>query len=138
LREEKAVLESARKHGPFDERYRVRQKLPAASWDLRLNEDGGDRLEWSAFLARCFPNRRRHDFEALAAYEAYRNTLEPGTAQQRPTLPALPGRRNGRSRNRQAAAPANGRVPVAASSAAVLAWESEGGASAERPAANVP
>lgn len=30
------MLESARKHGPFDERYPVRQKLPAASRDLQL------------------------------------------------------------------------------------------------------
>jgi hypothetical protein len=132
------MFESARKHGPFDERYPARQKLPAPSWDLRLTGDGGDRLEWSAFLARFFPNRRRHDFEALAAYKAYRSALEPGTAQQRPTThQALPGRCDHGSR-RPAASPTIGRGPVAASSAAVLAWESEGGAPAERPAANVP
>jgi hypothetical protein len=133
------MFESARKHGPFDDRYRVRPKLPAPSWDLRLNGDGGDRLEWSAFLARFFPNRRGHDVEALEAYEAYRNTLAQRTPEQRPTTHrTLPGRRNGGSRNRPAAAPANGREPVTASSAAILAWESEGGAPAERPAANVP
>jgi hypothetical protein len=73
------MLESARKHGPFDHRYHVRQKLPAPSWDLRLNGDTGERIEWSAFLARFFPNRRRHDFAALAAYEAYMNSLEQET-----------------------------------------------------------
>ena len=132
------MFESARKHGPFDERYPVRQKLPAASRDLQLDGEGGERLEWSAFLARFYPNRRRHDLEALAAYAAYRNTLERGTAQQRPTTQrALPGRREvdlgSVRRLRQRA-----RVPVSASSAAVLAWESEGGASAERSAAHVP
>jgi len=129
------MFESARKHGPFDERYPVRQKLPAPRWDLRLGREGQERLEWSAFLARFFPNRRRHDLEALAAYEAYRNTLAQRTPEQRPTTHwALAGRRDGRSRNRPAAALAGARVPVAASSAAVLVWESEGGAPAERPA----
>jgi hypothetical protein len=129
------MVESARKHGPFDDRYPLRQKLPAPSRDLRLDGEGEETLEWSAFLARFFPNRRRHDFAALAAYQAYRNTLDRGSAQERPTTQrALPGRRDGGSRNRPAAAPARERVPVASSSAAVLAWESEGGASAERPA----
>jgi hypothetical protein len=127
------MFESARKHGPFDERYRVRQKLPAPRWDLRLGGEGEERLEWSAFLARFFPNRRRHDFAALAAYEAYRNTLEQETPQQRPpTRRALPRRHDGGSRSRQAAAVASTRLPVAASSAAVLTWESEGGAPEER------
>jgi hypothetical protein len=39
-------------------------------------KDGAERLDWSVFLARFFPNRSRHDFEALAAYEAYRNRFE--------------------------------------------------------------
>jgi hypothetical protein len=29
-------------------------------------------LDWHAFRTRFFPHRRRHDLEALAAYEAYR------------------------------------------------------------------
>lgn len=124
---------SARKHGPFDERYPVRQTLPAPRWDLRLDGKGGERLEWSEFLARFFPTRRRHDFAALAAYEAYRNTLKQGTPQQRMTPHrALPGRSDGGSRRSPAAAGASTPVPVAASSAAELAWESEGGASTER------
>jgi hypothetical protein len=121
------MFESARKHGPFDERYPARQKLPAPRWDLRLAGEGEERLEWSAFLARFFANRRRHDFAALAAYEAYRNTLDQRTAQPRTTARRPP-------RSRPAAAVACARVRVAPSSAAVLAWESEGGASAERPA----
>ena len=31
-------------------------------------------LDWRAFKARYFPERRRHDLEALTAYAAYRRT----------------------------------------------------------------
>jgi hypothetical protein len=34
-------------------------------------------LDWSAFLRRYFPGRRRHDLEALKAYEAYRSAAVP-------------------------------------------------------------
>ena len=30
-------------------------------------------LDWTTFSARFFPGRRRHDFQAVKAYEAYRN-----------------------------------------------------------------
>jgi hypothetical protein len=36
-------------------------------------------LDWSAFSARFFPGRRRHDLEALRAYGAYRNLSESDT-----------------------------------------------------------
>jgi hypothetical protein len=29
-------------------------------------------LDWQAFSSRCFPGRRRHDLEALRAYDAYK------------------------------------------------------------------
>jgi len=93
------MVESARKHGPFDRRYPVRPKRASPDWGLRPHESGAQRLEWSAFLARFFPDRHRHDFEALAAYEADRNGID-----------------------------ASRRVRGEASSAALLAWESEGGA----------
>jgi hypothetical protein len=32
----------------------------------------GEKLEWDAFSARYFPERRRHDLDAVAAYGAYR------------------------------------------------------------------
>jgi hypothetical protein len=127
------MVQSARRHGPFDDRQRVRPKLTAPSRDRQPNGDGGERLEWSAFLGRFFPNRRRHDFAAVAAYEAYRNTFDQRTSQQEPTHDALAHLRNGGSRSRPAAAVAGTPVPVTASSAAVLSWESEGGASGERP-----
>jgi hypothetical protein len=69
------MIDSGRKHGPFDFRYPVRRKLAAPIWELQP-QDGPERLEWSVFVARFFPNRRRHDSEALAAYEAYRNALD--------------------------------------------------------------
>ncbi len=31
----------------------------------------GERLDFSAYLARFFPGRRRHDFAAITAYAAY-------------------------------------------------------------------
>ncbi len=32
----------------------------------------GENLAWNAFAARYFPERRRHDLEAVAAYGAYK------------------------------------------------------------------
>ena len=32
----------------------------------------GEKLAWDAFAARYFPERRRHDLEAVAAYGAYK------------------------------------------------------------------
>ena len=32
----------------------------------------GEKLAWDAFAARYFPERRRHDMEAIAAYGAYK------------------------------------------------------------------
>jgi hypothetical protein len=37
-------------------------------------------LDWKAFSARFFPERRRHDPEALHAYGAYRKGLPVGEA----------------------------------------------------------
>jgi len=46
------------------------------------------RLDWTAFSARFFPERRRHDHEAIKAYGACRRELpvaaddSPGVAEQ--------------------------------------------------------
>ena len=32
----------------------------------------GEKLDWDAFSARYFPERRRHDLDAVAAYGAYK------------------------------------------------------------------
>jgi hypothetical protein len=37
-------------------------------------------LDWQAFSARCFPDRRRHDLEVVAAYFKYKEL--PGEAGQ--------------------------------------------------------
>jgi hypothetical protein len=74
------MVEPARRHGPFDTRYPARTKLAATTWELQPDRDGVERLDWSAFVARFFPKRLRHDFEALAAYESYGNALEQASA----------------------------------------------------------
>jgi hypothetical protein len=60
------------KHGPFDPRYPLipHRVSPSSLWRL-----GEERTDWEAFLAGFFPGHRRHDFDALAAYESYRNDL---------------------------------------------------------------
>ena len=34
------------------------------------------RFDWHAFSARFYPNRCRHDLEAIVAYDAYRDRVE--------------------------------------------------------------
>jgi hypothetical protein len=63
-------VEHSRKRGPFDSRYPhiQHEPTPASLWRL-----GEERLDWQGFLGRFFPDSRRHDFDALAAYESYLN-----------------------------------------------------------------
>lgn len=131
------MIDSGRKHGPFDPRYPVRQKIATPVWELQGDRDGQGRLEWSVFLARFFPNRRRHDFEALAAYEAYRNALDRAALRRsRHRRPASTrGRRAGRGvvssrpRAERLVAP-SGAIAAARTTSpapALADWESEGG-----------
>jgi hypothetical protein len=72
--------------------YRPEGRSAASAWE----DDGGrsyvegpvpgpepvasaipDGLDWSAFSILLFPGRRRHDFEAVTAYETYRNGVDP-------------------------------------------------------------
>jgi hypothetical protein len=133
------MVESSRRHGAFDPRYPPRPKFAPPSLGIQPDRDESERLDWSAFLARFFPNRRRHDFRALAAYEAYGNTLEQVPLQHRSgTRRIAPDRRSDASRPHGArrqrhARPAAGKTsePVSvAASPATLTWESEGGATA--------
>jgi len=39
--------------------------------------DAPDGLDWESFHARYFPDRRRHDLEALTAYGTYRSRSRP-------------------------------------------------------------
>ena len=120
-----------RKHGPFDLRYSVRQLTPAPP---SLWHPGEDRLDWYGFLAQYFPRSRRHAADALAAYEAYRNswsgppeTIVParGGVLQATAVRAQgssKARRGERADQRQA-----GRLQVASAPSALKTWEWEGG-----------
>ena len=66
-------IEQSRKHGRFDPRCPPAHFKPAPASLWRLGEE---RLDWQGFLARFFPASRRHDSDALAAYEAYLNDVD--------------------------------------------------------------
>jgi hypothetical protein len=108
------MIELGRRHGAFDVRYPIRRKAAASIWELQRDWDRRGRLEWSVFVAGSFPNGRRHDFEALAAYEAYGNALD--------RAPSL--RRSSISPAKHALAAAGAGMSP---SPALSAWESEGG-----------
>ena len=66
-------IEHSRKHGPFDLRFSpIRHKPAPAS----LRRPGEEPTDWAGFRARLSPACRRHDFDALAAYESYWNDVE--------------------------------------------------------------
>jgi len=113
------MIESGRRHGPFDLRYSIRRKTASPAWELQPDWDCRERLEWSLFVAGSFPNGRRHDFAALAAYEAYGNALDRAGALRRAST----------SRAGRARAAAGARVAMRAvfPTPALSAWESEGG-----------
>jgi hypothetical protein len=71
------MVESSRRHGHFDGRYPGQPRLVERTWVPASVDTDGDQLDWSAFLSRFFPNRRRHDRAALAAYRAYKHWLVP-------------------------------------------------------------
>jgi len=86
----------------------------------RLGADGGSsgtglsqRLDWSLFLARYFPRRRRHDLEALTAYGEYRSSPEIG----------LPSATEGTAFEES--------QPISPEPAAVDAWEDDGGSTSD-------
>ena len=64
-----------------------------------------DELDWTAFQVRYFPEARRHDLKAIAAYGVYKSSRHP-------TREAKPAHAT--------EAPANGATDT---------WEGEGGAS---------
>ena len=67
------MVEPARRHGHFDPRFDVAAAPARTSGDLGVpaapRPSSG--LEWYGFTASMFPESRRHDGEALKAYEAY-------------------------------------------------------------------
>lgn len=46
-------------------------------------------LDWQAFQSRCFPERRRHDLKALAAYSAYKRRPRETAARDEVTVTAV-------------------------------------------------
>lgn len=122
------MIASGRRHGAFDMRYPTRRKTAARAWELQRDRT---RLEWSVFVASSFPNRRRHDFQALAAYEAYGNALDRGSpprpSSTRGSASDTEVDRGGGSPPRARRAPSGGGLETASPSPALLVWESEGG-----------
>jgi hypothetical protein len=66
------MIESPRKQGHFDPRYGSFD-APELAQDHMSGGESPAGLDWYAFLACYFPGRRRHDLEALKAYEAHRS-----------------------------------------------------------------
>jgi hypothetical protein len=115
-------IEHSRKHGPFDSRCPpIRHKpAPASLWRL-----GEERTDWQGFLARFYPGCRRHDFDALAAYEAYCNDAEVRRVDDSRVLGSLSAAVH-LARSEDARSGGNGEEPPAA--AETERWEGEGGA----------
>ena len=69
-------VEASRTHGPFDPRWPKRpvridgDRLTTALSGL---EDVREGLDWDAFSTCYFPGRRRHDLEAICAYQEYQH-----------------------------------------------------------------
>jgi hypothetical protein len=76
-------VEASRKHGSFDTRWPCvrndNSHVLAAAPRLSARE-AAEALDWQAFSARYFPERRRHDSESVSAYAAYKQGREWRTA----------------------------------------------------------
>jgi hypothetical protein len=69
-------VEASRRHGAFDLRWpaqRVRGAAGRPAAALTGLGDVPDGLAWDAFSARYVGERRRHDLEAISAYDAYKH-----------------------------------------------------------------
>jgi hypothetical protein len=69
------MIEPSRRHGHFDPRFSIQRaaaERPRANGPTDIEELPLG-LDWVAFTGRLFPGRRSHDFEALKAYEAYKD-----------------------------------------------------------------
>ena len=89
----------------------------------------GEKLAWDAFAARYFPERRRHDMEAIAAYGAYRQGRDwPNNGPQTkspPRLTLVPSEPIPSLTEAEVTSAAGERLLVAV--AAEQAWERDGG-----------
>ena len=69
-------IEASRKHGPFDSRWPKRRLRDTSDWAAAAAvglEAVPDGLDWVAFSRRYFPERGRHDLEAIGAYHKYQH-----------------------------------------------------------------
>ena len=109
------MIEPARRHGAFDLRYPRHHCAAAAATTATAaaREEGDERLDWRAFSARYFRGHGRHDLEALAAFDGFRDRAREAD-----------GARNGRASSIAEIE----RSEAALVSRAVEAWEGEGGA----------
>ena len=89
----------------------------------------GEKLDWDAFSARYFPGRRRHDFDAVAAYGAYRQGRDWRNSGRhkvtRPRLTLVPNDSVPASVGAESDGPELVRLLLAV--AAEQVWEGEGG-----------
>jgi hypothetical protein len=122
-------IEHSRKHGPFDRRSPPIRHKPAPPSLWRLGED---RLDWQGFLARFFPDSRRHDFDALAAYESYVNDVD-GRPADSSSAPALDGASGAAHSVRPEPTKRNDDEQEPPATPATERWEGDGGASTARP-----
>ena len=120
-------VEHSRRHGPFDPRCRpIRHKpSPPSLWPL-----GEQCLDWQGFLARFFPDSRRHYFDAVAAHESYRKGADGRTRAGAPSA-ALATSSIALLTPRLDAAESGG--DDGEPTADTDRWETDGGASAARP-----
>jgi hypothetical protein len=114
-------IEHSRKHGWFDARYPAagHKPPPARLWHL-----GDERLDWQRFHGRFFPDSRRHDFDALTAYDAYRDAAQAPPADGSRTAGVSQILQHSTRREDEEQPPATPDTDR---------WEADGGASAARP-----
>jgi hypothetical protein len=62
------TVESSRNYGPFDRRHAL---IVHKHGPVSLRREGEERGDWDGFVGRFFPGSRRHDLDALAAYQSY-------------------------------------------------------------------
>ena len=123
------AVEHSRKHGAFDRRYPPIRHKPAPPSLWRLGEE---RLDWEGFHARFFPESRRHDFDALAAYESYRNDIDSHPADGA-AAPALGSASSAVHAARSEPTQRNDDEQEPPATLDTERWEGDGGASTARP-----
>ena len=61
------------------ERDRVAWNLPRDPVEIVSYEESRDGLDWDNFRDLYYPDSRRHDFEAIVAYGAYKRSTHAGS-----------------------------------------------------------